>query len=57
MCKMSLQTLLLDLRKCLKLLQLAIVIIDSSTVQPVLSGHSKIDKMKVLKTGGNLMQV
>ena len=23
----------------------------------VLSGHSKIDKMKVLKTGGSLMQV
>ena len=27
------------------------------TVKPVLSGHSKIDKMKVLKTGGSLMQV
>ena len=28
-----------------------------TTVKPVLSGHSKIDKMKVLKTGGRLMQV
>ena len=27
------------------------------TVKPVLSGHSKIDKIKVLKTGGSLMQV
>ena len=29
----------------------------SKTVKPVLIGHSKIDKMKVLKTGGSLMQV
>ena len=28
-----------------------------TTVKPVLSGHSKIDKMKVLKTGGSLIQV
>ena len=28
-----------------------------STVEPVLSGDSKIDKMKVLKAGGSLMQV
>ena len=27
------------------------------TVKPVLSSHSRIDKMKVLKTGGSLMQV
>ena len=27
------------------------------TVKPVFSGHSKIDKIKVLKTGGSLMQV
>ena len=27
------------------------------TVKPVLSGHSKIDKTKVLKTGGSLLQV
>ena len=27
------------------------------TVKPVLSDHSKIDIMKVLKTGGSLMQV
>ena len=27
------------------------------TVKPVLSGHPKIDKMKVLETGGSLMQV
>ena len=26
------------------------------TVKPVLSGHSKIDKMKVLKTDDSLMQ-
>ena len=28
-----------------------------STVKPVLSGHSKIDKTKVLKTGCSLVQV
>ena len=28
-----------------------------STVKPVLSGHSKIDKTKVLKTDDSLMQV
>ena len=27
------------------------------TVKPVLSGHSKIDKTKVLKTNGSLMKV
>ena len=27
------------------------------TVEPVLSGHSKIDKTKVLKTNGSLMNV
>ena len=29
----------------------------SNTVKPVLSVHSKIDKMKVLKTNGSLMKV
>ena len=29
----------------------------SHTVKPVLSGHSKIDKTKVLKTNGSLMKV
>ena len=29
----------------------------TSTVKPVLSGHSKIDKTKVLKTDASLMQV
>ena len=28
-----------------------------STVKPVLSGHSKIDKIKVLKTNGRLMEL
>ena len=28
-----------------------------NTVKPVLSGHSKIDKTKVLKTMGSLMKV
>ena len=28
-----------------------------NTVKPVLSGHSKIDKMKVLMTSGCLMQI
>ena len=28
-----------------------------NTVKPVLSGHSKIDEIKVLKTSGSLMQV
>ena len=27
------------------------------TVKPVLSGHSKTDKIKVLKTNGSLMKV
>ena len=27
------------------------------TVKPVLSGHTKIDKTKVLKTNGSLMKV
>ena len=30
---------------------------DTCTVKPVLSGHSKIDKTKVLKTTGSLMKV
>ena len=29
----------------------------NNTVKPVLSGHSKIDKTKVLKTDGSLVQV
>ena len=29
----------------------------TSTVKPVLSGHSKTDKTKVLKTNGRLMKV
>ena len=29
----------------------------SDTVKPVLSGHSKIDKTKVLKANGSLMKV
>ena len=29
----------------------------TSTVKPVLSGHSKIDKTNVLKTNGSLMKV
>ena len=32
-------------------------VIITCTVKPVLSRHSKIDKMKVLKTGGSLTQV
>ena len=31
--------------------------INLHTVKPVLRGHSKIDKTKVLKTGGSLVQV
>ena len=31
--------------------------IQASTVKPALSGHSIIDKTKVLKTDGSLMQV
>ena len=30
---------------------------DHNTVKPVLSGHSKIDKTKVLLTNGSLMKV
>ena len=34
------------------------IILDMAhTVKPVLSGHSKIDKTKVLKTNGSLMEV
>ena len=29
----------------------------NNTVKPVLSGHSKIDKTKALKTNGSLMKV
>ena len=29
----------------------------ASTVTPVFSGHSKIDKTKILKTNGSLMKV
>ena len=32
-----------------------IIYIDKTTVKPVLSGHSKIDKTKILKTNGSLM--
>ena len=35
-------------------LQISII---QTTVKPVLSGHSKIDKTKVFKTDGSLMQV
>ena len=30
---------------------------NRNTVKPVLSGHSKIDKTKVLKTGASLVRV
>ena len=30
---------------------------DTCTVKPVLRGHSKIDKTKILKTNGSLMRV
>ena len=30
---------------------------QTRTVKPVLSDHSKVDKMKVSNTGGSLMQV
>ena len=33
------------------------ILIIQTTVKPVLSGHSKIDKTKVFKTDGSLMQV
>ena len=33
------------------------VSLEGITVKPVLSGHSKIDKTKVLKTNGSLMKV
>ena len=35
--------------KCSKIL--------NGTVKPILSGHSKIDKTKMLKTNGSLMKV
>ena len=30
---------------------------DAYTVKPALSGHSKLDKTKILKTNGSLMEV
>ena len=32
-------------------------IIHSNTVKPVLSGHAKIDKTKILMTNGSLMKL
>ena len=37
--------------------KLNVIFVISATVKPVLSCHSKIDKTKVLKTGGSSMQV
>ena len=31
--------------------------LEPNTVKPVLSGHSKMDKTKILKTNGSLMKV
>ena len=33
------------------------IVDKSSTVKPVFSGHSKIDKTKILMTNGSLMKV
>ena len=35
----------------------SLILESLNTVKPILSDHSKIDKTKVLKTGGSLMQV
>ena len=35
----------------------SISLCENGTVKPVLRGHSKIDKTKVLKTNGSLMKV
>ena len=34
-----------------------LIILNTHTVKPVLSGHSKIDKTKILMTNGSLMKV
>ena len=34
-----------------------VLLLLSNTVKPVLSGQSKIDKTKILKTDGSFMQV
>ena len=47
-----LQTLLLDITEYVNHWWF----INLNTVKPVLSGHSKIDKTKVLKTNGSLMK-
>ena len=39
------------------MLELKQVSYNNCTVKPALSGHSKIDKTKVLKTNGSLMKV
>ena len=46
-----------DTKQSAQLNRLAKVIKFCSTVKPVLSVHSKIDKTKVLKTNGSLMKV
>ena len=56
-----------EVRKCLKLLKLHVIFLIAEnvqyifcakvTVKPVLSGHSKVDKAKVLKANGSLMKV
>ena len=40
-----------------KIVPKLLILIIQTTVKPVLSGHSKIDKTQVFKTDGSLMQV
>ena len=37
--------------------ELCMAKVKSNTVKPVLSGHSKIDKTKILMTNGSLMKI
>ena len=46
------------MNSCIVITGLVVLIpLKQFTVKPVLSSHSKIDKTKVLKTGGSLVQV
>ena len=45
------------MHRCTGFSELLLIAFVISTVKPVLSGHSKIDKTKVLKTNGSLMKV
>ena len=56
---MSISTIFLSykLKAYRQILEILYALIYHNTVKPVLSGHSKIDKIKILKTKGSLIKV